>query len=183
MLFKDCFYGQKISNYGKQHGYVDCHAFASAFDAVLNNDIIFKTADSCYWEPVNFPDFSEEIEALEEKQEAIQAEAIEYEDRFVDAHENGDPLGAERFYDLAYNGLTAWAEEIEEEKDELEDWHEPEVFQWYIVSESGAKLIQEYTDDPLYYSEELDMYVWGVTHWGTSWDNVLTDIRCEKKGA
>ena len=30
----------------------------------------------------------------------------------------------------------------------------------------------------VYYSEELDLYIWGVTHYGTSWDYVLTDIKC-----
>lgn len=53
-----------------------------------------------------------------------------------------------------------------------------EVFQWFIVSDNGAQLIQEYTDEILYYHEELDIYLWGVTHWGTGWDYVLTDIRC-----
>lgn len=28
----------------------------------------------------------------------------------------------------------------------------------------------------LYYIDELDMYILGVTHFGTSWDYVLTDI-------
>ena len=66
------------------------------------------------------------------------------------------------------------------EKDE-EGLIEPdpaEVFQWFIVSDSGARMIQDYTDEILYYHEELDIYLWGVTHWGTSWDYVLMDIPC-----
>ena len=27
-----------------------------------------------------------------------------------------------------------------------------------------------------------DLYIWGVTHWGTSWDYVLTDIRYNEDG-
>lgn len=53
-----------------------------------------------------------------------------------------------------------------------------EVFQWFIVSDSGAQMIQDYTDEILYYHEELDIYLWGITHWGTSWDYVLMDIPC-----
>ena len=53
-----------------------------------------------------------------------------------------------------------------------------EVFQWFIVSDNGAQMIQDYTDEILYYHEELDIYLWGVTHWGTSWDYVLMDIPC-----
>lgn len=53
-----------------------------------------------------------------------------------------------------------------------------EVFQWFIVSDIGAQMIQDYTDEILYYHEELDIYLWGVTHWGTSWEYVLMDIPC-----
>lgn len=61
----------------------------------------------------------------------------------------------------------------DEETDE-----EQEVFQWFIVSDNGAQMIQDYTDEILYYHEELDIYLWGVTHWGTSWDYVLMDVPC-----
>lgn len=63
--------------------------------------------------------------------------------------------------------------DYDEENDEY-----TEVFQWFIVSDSGARMIQDYTDEILYYHEELDIYLWGVTHWGTSWDYVLMDIPC-----
>lgn len=62
--------------------------------------------------------------------------------------------------------------------EEEEIIEEPEVFQWYIVSDSGAQIIQSYTNEILYYHDELDIYLWGVTHWGTGWDYVLTDIPC-----
>lgn len=62
--------------------------------------------------------------------------------------------------------------------EEEEIIEEPEVFQWYIVSDSGAQIIQDYTNEILYYHDELNIYLWGVTHWGTGWDYVLTDIPC-----
>lgn len=52
-----------------------------------------------------------------------------------------------------------------------------EVFQYYIITESGARFLAEYTDELVYYNERLDMYLWGITHFGTSWDYVLTDIK------
>jgi len=52
-----------------------------------------------------------------------------------------------------------------------------EVFQWYIISEQSADLLVRWTDEIVMYNEDLDLYVWGVTHYGTSWDYVLTDIR------
>ena len=61
----------------------------------------------------------------------------------------------------------------DEENDEY-----TEVFQWFIVSDNGAQMIQDYTNEILYYHEDLDIYLWGVTHCGTSWDYVLMDIPC-----
>lgn len=115
-MLKKYFYGQEISQYGIENGYVDYAAFSKAFDAVLNNNIIQMTQEIGFWELVNGSDYDEE------------------EDTFA------------------------------------------EVFQWYIVSDQGASIIETHTDELLYYNEELDMYVWGVTHWGTAWDYVLTDI-------
>lgn len=50
-----------------------------------------------------------------------------------------------------------------------------EIFQWFIVDDWGARLLQE-VNEIVYYNEKLDMYLWGVAHYGTSWDYVLTNI-------
>lgn len=116
------FCGNEISNYGKEHGFLDYDTFSKAFDHVLNNSIFeFGQGIGYGWELVNGLDFDYEEEEIIE---------------------------------------------------------EPEVFQWYIVSDSGAQIIQDYTNEILYYHDELDIYLWGVTHWGTGWDYVLTDIPC-----
>ena len=121
------FCGNEISNYGKEHGFLDYDTFSRAFDHVLNNFILeFGQGIGCGWELVNGLDF-------------------DYE------------------------------EEYEEEEEIIK---ELEVFQWYIVSDSGAQIIQDYTNEILYYHDELNIYLWGVTHWGTGWDYVLTDIPC-----
>ena len=47
----------------------------------------------------------------------------------------------------------------------------------YIISERGYEILAKYTDELVFYNENLDIYVWAVTHWGTAWSHVLTDIK------
>ena len=74
-----------------------------------------------------------------------------------------------------YAGYENWELENGIEEDEYGDYLE--VYQYYIIDNSGARFLGEYTDEIVYYNEELDMYLWGITHFGTSWNYVLTDIK------
>lgn len=56
--------------------------------------------------------------------------------------------------------------------DEADEYSE--VFQYFIIDEQGANNLAKFTDEIIYYSERADLYLLGVTHWGTSWDYVLT---------
>ena len=74
-------------------------------------------------------------------------------------------------YDIGYWDVINGCE-YDEENDEYCD-----IYQYYIIGENGANILQDYTNEIVFYNDELNMYVWGVTHWGTSWDYVLTDIK------
>lgn len=52
-----------------------------------------------------------------------------------------------------------------------------DIYQYYIITESGYLFLEEFTDEIVYYNDELDMYLWCITHFGTSWDYVLTNIK------
>lgn len=160
------FYGNKVSEYGIKNGYVDYATLAKAFDAVLNNGIMEATADIGYWEQVSgMIDNSEEIEEIREQIEELEEQITE------DSTEEQDEETSDRI------------RELEEQIEELEiEQDEPgEVYQWYIVSDPGSRILEE-AGEIVYYNETLDMYLWGVTHWGTSWDYVLTNIAidCEE---
>ena len=58
-----------------------------------------------------------------------------------------------------------------------------DIYQYFIVdfSDWTYELMTKYNEQfgkefILYYIEELDLYILGVTHFGTGWDYVLTDI-------
>lgn len=74
-----------------------------------------------------------------------------------------------------YTGYENWELVAGEEENEYGEYRE--VYQYYIITESGYRFLEEYTDELVYYNRELDMYIWGITHFGTSWDYVLTDIK------
>ena len=50
----------------------------------------------------------------------------------------------------------------------------PDVFQWYIIRESDVYWLEN--DYPIYYCDELDLYIVGITHLGISWDMVYTNV-------
>lgn len=55
------------------------------------------------------------------------------------------------------------------------------IFQDYIISEQGYKVLEELTDELVFYNEKLDLYIWAVDHYGTAWSHVLTDIKLIKE--
>lgn len=57
-----------------------------------------------------------------------------------------------------------------------EEDYPPEIFQYYIISDEGADILQTYTNEIVFYNDSLNMFVWGVCHYGTAWDYVLTDV-------
>ena len=109
------FYGNEVSEEGQKYNRLDYATLAKAFNHVMANDIISKTAKIGEWELYSGSDYDEENDTYEE------------------------------------------------------------IFQWFIVDDNGARILEE-CNEIVYYNYELDMYVWGVTHWGTSWDYVLTNV-------
>lgn len=151
------YHGNAISDYGMEHGYVDYGTLAKCFDAVLNNDIMSLTYDIGCWEQVSgIVDNTDEIEELEEKRDELEEENESSPSQIIE----------NKIYDI--NDRIA---ELESEQDDY-----PEVFQWFIIDDWGARLLQQETNEIVYYNETLGMYLWGVTHHGTSWDYVLTSI-------
>ena len=150
------YYGNAISEYGLENGRVDYATLAKAFDAVLNNDIMNLTYDIGSWEQVSgIIDNTDEIEELEEKRDELEEENEKNPSQIIE------------------NEINEQIEELENEQNEYQ-----EVFQWFIVDDWGARLLQD-IDEVVYYNEKLDMYLWGVTHYGTSWDYVLTNIKID----
>lgn len=66
----------------------------------------------------------------------------------------------------------------------MEDWEivagdlgASDIYQDYIISEYGYEFLAENTDELVFYNERLHVYIWGIAHFGTSWDYVLTNVK------
>ena len=159
------FCGNEASDYAKEQGYLDYATLAKGFDAVMNNSIMETTNANGigYWEQENGEiDNSDEIEDLESQIE-------EKEEKMENVDEDSDDYKA---FEKEIDEMNDRINELQNQQD-----YPLEVFQWFIVGENGADIIKKYTDDPLYYNKELDMYLWGITHLGTAWSYVLTDVK------
>lgn len=55
-----------------------------------------------------------------------------------------------------------------------------EIYQYYIISDNLANRLINNTHEIIYHHNKLDIYVLGVTHYGTNWSYVLTDFKLKK---
>ena len=160
------FFGNKISEYGLENGYVDYTTLAKSFDAVLNNDIMSKIGLE-YFELVNGNNEYFEFNGNTYTYDKITEIYEELEDELNEINDNE----------------TEHIEELEEKLNDLrtimDDPHYKDIYQYYIISDAGLQILQEYTDEIVYRSEEYDLNIWCVTHYGTGWSYVLTDIKIE----
>lgn len=128
------------------------------------------TYDIGCWEQVSgIIDNTDEIEELEEKRYELEEKRYELEE--VNESSPSQILESEI---NEINEINEQIEELESEQD-----YDPEIFQYYIVDDWGARLLQD-INEIVYYNETLDMYIWGVTHYGTSWNYVLTSIKVDR---
>lgn len=55
-----------------------------------------------------------------------------------------------------------------------------EIYQYYIINDDLAKRLQD-INEIVYYHNRLDIYILGVSHFGTGWSYVLTDLKLIKE--
>lgn len=63
--------------------------------------------------------------------------------------------------------------------EELEDMENAsvfdfEIYQSYTITQGGAEYLANHTGELISYSEKLDLWLWHIGHYGTSWSGVYT---------
>lgn len=183
------FYGNKISDYGLQEGYVDYDTLAKCFQHVMCSDELFHLGFECE-QVCGEIDYTEEIDDLQWEIDKLEDEKAEFEDCLIELHEEARKTtredkwarlqGEQEEYEAQIRRIEDKIFELSAEIEDLEDEmnYTPEIMQYYIVSKNALEILA-LNNEIVYYIEALDLYIWGVTHWGTSWDYVLTDIKIE----
>lgn len=57
------------------------------------------------------------------------------------------------------------------------DYEYFEFYQYFMIDYEGARFLSENTSETVIYNERLNVYLWCIGHYGTSWSYVLTDIK------
>jgi hypothetical protein len=52
-----------------------------------------------------------------------------------------------------------------------------EIYQYYAITSGGADYLKSNTNEIVLYSDILDTYFWGITHFGTPWEGVETTLK------
>lgn len=75
------------------------------------------------------------------------------------------------------NNIAYDYDELEQESGFDEDGI-PDIFQYYIIDDYSAERLKE-IDEIVFYHNKLDIYVLGVTHFGTNWAYVESGLELE----
>jgi len=70
--------------------------------------------------------------------------------------------------------------QCDDRPDDEKEMISEEIFQWYLIGKNDAEYLMRHTDEIIFYSDVLDEYIWGVTHWGTPWEGVELEFKDAK---
>lgn len=163
--------GATISEYGLKNGYIDYQCLADIVgNKILANNItelFYSNLNNSFIEPVQVNGIIDNRELIEQWENLSAA--------LNDIIHNSICDQVNNYIENEVAAIQDIIDDLEQEQDTERD-----IFQYYIISENGAMILQDYTSEIVYYIPILDIYVWGVTHFGTPWENVLTDIKIER---
>jgi len=93
-----------------------------------------------------------------------------------DIWDNVESGEIETYFNKDWEEITR--EEWEALEEQGEETHEQfkEFYQFFIIDRNGAEWLEQ-AGEVVLYSDVLDVFIWCVDHWGTSWAYVMTSIK------
>ncbi|MGN0642985.1 MAG: hypothetical protein ACI4JJ_07540 [Huintestinicola sp.] len=182
------FLGSEISSYGEKNGYVDFAAFASSFphiecnadkfmkydfELVNGNEVHYVDSDGKTYTPY---ERNKRVEEIREEIEVIQDKINELEEEKSLMPKSGNSLRTEEQIEQEISLLEDDIGAHENEIETLNYEYSNDIFEFFITDANGYDILRRYTDEIVYYVPDFNVYLWGVTHFGASWESVLTSI-------
>lgn len=139
-------------------------------DMILNNDLIDTNAEF---------EFYNYNEMLNYDIETVTAEVIDDLNNNTDYYltEIVEYYSSETLEEIQELPTTEALELLEDVIYDYCDDHiyeSYEIYQYFIIPEQDIETWSKYTNYPIIYYYELDLYQVGITHWGMSWDYFST---------
>lgn len=181
------FSGIEVSKTGLKNGRVDLGTLRKVVNGVLNNEIVEKSSTcGIEWELISGSveyccDMDGNVytpEKAKERIDELDNMIAEVKDKYYEDDENAEADEDEYEYDEEdEENIRSWKNNIKCLESYLESPELVTIYQYYIISEDAAKLMMRESEEQIiFYCEEFDMYVWGITTYGASWSDILTDI-------
>lgn len=105
---------------------------------------------------IESPHVTARLEALDEESRAEAQKAID------EATDEGERAKlTEELDDIETHGMYDLCESI---------------YQTYAITPEGARYLFNHTGEIISYSEKLDLFLWHISHYGTSWTHVYTMV-------
>ena len=136
---------------GDAGNWVDYKTLANAVGSMLDADELIKRTDGVVgeWEQISGYD-----------PDLFRA--------YIEDHPEEFPTFEDEDGDVNEDARAEWLD------DNYPDYY-ADVMGTFLVDEQGAKLLKQ-AAEIVYYNSALDLYAWGVTHCGTAWYLVPTEI-------
>lgn len=72
---------------------------------------------------------------------------------------------------------ACWGLMSDELREEIDNamWESgfPDIYQTFIITKDTQDILKDY-GEITWYNEDLDLYFWGVTHYGTHWSHIMS---------
>lgn len=112
-------------------------------------------------------------------------------DTYAKVAELGDLVQLNAYYDHFSDGsgsvcsLTpdrmGYLEDSDDPNDPEKEFIEYDIYQYFFLDDNLAELLLQYSDEIVFYDSNTECYIWGITHFGTSWTIVPFTWHDEKQ--
>lgn len=93
-------------------------------------------------------------------------------------YDNTQMLACPSIYELERLGITI-DEECDDDRyyEDVENEEYKDIYQTFFIDDETADFLKERTKEMIFYSPDLDMYLLGVSHYGTAWRGCEAEIK------